>query len=257
MNRRHFLRNGLWVTAAALGGGVKANPFGNLMASRAGGLVSFRALAGNGSTTNAVSYATSASYTPAPNALILACVINTKASTPDTPTFAGNGLTWVQVVTGTAHTIASPTMRMTIFRAMGSSPTAGVGTASFSGITQTGGIVNIVEFSGTDTSGTNGSGAIVQAPAIAQANTTTNPSITLAALTGSANAVVGFAAHNNNSTAYGAVESVDWTEINELAYNTPATGLVSIYRLATTDNTIVITGASSNWLCGGIEIKAA
>src|SRR5688500_5917902 len=56
-----------------------------------------------------------ASYTPTTNALVLAFVTSAKATTPDVPTFSGNGLTWVQVATQTFDVAATPTKRITVF----------------------------------------------------------------------------------------------------------------------------------------------
>ena len=112
-------------------------------------------------TGDATSYAT-ASYTPTANLLIIAVVVNTKGTTPDTPTLSGNGLTWVQVATVTFDSIAAPTARLTLFRAMGAAPSAGALTADFAGATQTSGQIYVSEFSNINTGGTNGSAAVVQ-----------------------------------------------------------------------------------------------
>ena len=203
------------------------------------------------STTDATSYSTSGSYDPTDNSLVLACVVNSKASSPDIPTFSGNGLTWVQVSTRVFG--GSSTHRQTVFRAMGASPTSTAGTADFAGATQTGCIIKVIEYANAETSGSNGSGAIVQAST--NAATSTNPTLTLSALnTGKANAVIGFAAHLAGGTTYGSAEA-SWTESTpELAYSTPTSGMVTVHRLITTDNSITITGASTDWCVTGIEV---
>src|SRR3990167_11448563 len=115
-------------------------------------------LTAGGSNTAATSY-TTASITPSANALILASVeSNADPDAPNTPTLTGNGLTWVEVVTR-----LDGTARMTLFRAMGSAPSAGAITIDFAGQSQANGSTWIVtEFSGADTSGTNGSAAVIQ-----------------------------------------------------------------------------------------------
>ena len=101
----------------------------------------------------------SASISPASDALILAVVSHLRSGlTPTTPTLSGNGLTWVQIGDSQLET----DYRVTLFRAMGSSPSAGAVTADFGGESQSSITMVIDEFTGVDTSGTNGSGATVQ-----------------------------------------------------------------------------------------------
>ena len=110
--------------------------------------------------TDATSYAT-ASITPTANYLVLASVTSSKSGTPDTPTLSGNSLTWVQY-NQIAYDTSGTQRTTTFFRAMGASPSAGALTADFGGATQTACVIVVDQFSGVDTSGTNGSGAIVQ-----------------------------------------------------------------------------------------------
>lgn len=112
-------------------------------------------------TTDAVSF-TTASITPAANALVLAAIYIHVASTDVLPTIsmAGNGLTWVQEQISLSSTNARATY---LFRAMGGSPTTGTVVISGDGVTfLTAGFWSIVQFTGANTGGTNGSGAIVQ-----------------------------------------------------------------------------------------------
>lgn len=112
--------------------------------------------AGNGS--SLTSYST-ASGSGTANALQLLLVgSQTAAATTNIPTITGAGLTWVQVATS----IDSGNMRRaTLFRAMGT-PSAGALTIDFAGQSQTRCGWSWSEATGVDTSGTNGSGAIVQ-----------------------------------------------------------------------------------------------
>ena len=101
------------------------------------------------------------SIAPGANRLILAWILTTDNQTPDVPTLSGNGLTWV-LVGLTYWNPSGPYFgdNITLFRAMGASPTAGSVTISYPSGQQS--IAwSIVEFSGVDTSGTNGSGAVV------------------------------------------------------------------------------------------------
>ena len=71
-------------------------------------------------TANLASYSTD-SITPSANKLILAAVSLQDSADSGAPTLSGNGLTWIQIdslvysTTGGGH-------RLTLFRAMGSSP---------------------------------------------------------------------------------------------------------------------------------------
>lgn len=120
-----------------------------------------RSLVTYGSATDAASYSTT-SYTPVGNRLVLAFVLsrpNDVALTPAIPTITGNGFTWVQVATVLD---ASGDNRGTLLRAMVASPTAGGATIDFGGQLQEFGYWSIGEIPSVNTSGTNGSGAIVR-----------------------------------------------------------------------------------------------
>ena len=159
------------------------------------------ALTGSNSTTDASSYNT-ASITPTADRLVLAAVLSKKASAPDTPTLSGNGLTWVQVATVTFHTIGTPILRLTLFRAMGASPSTGAVTIDFGGATQLSCAWSLVEFADIDTGGTNGSAAVVQsatnaADAVAAQALLT---VTLAAFGSAGNATYGAFGSSNVTT---------------------------------------------------------
>ena len=95
----------------------------------------FGGLAGNGSNTDATSYATASSGTLVSGRVVFAAIATYKATTPDIPTCTGtNGLngSWVQV--GTV-TIGSD-LRLTVFWSVTTSTTAGIVTFDFGGNTQ-------------------------------------------------------------------------------------------------------------------------
>lgn len=205
---------------------------------------------------NANSFST-ASITPAANNLVLAWVTNTKATTPDTPTLSGNGLTWVQVATVTWGTIGTPTARTTLFRAMGAAPSAGAVTIGFAGVTQTGAAWSIVQFGGVDVSGTNGSGAVVQSVTgrTDNASAAAGLSITLAALGNANNASAGgFSNMVNLATSISA--GAGYTASAGATHNSPATSIRSEWK--TTGSTTVDVTQSAVSHIGGIavEVKA-
>lgn len=134
---------------------------------------------------NLTSYPT-ASISPSGNKLILAVVGSSVSSgTPNTPTLTGNGLTWVEVAS-----IATTVTRITVFRAMGASPSAGAVTIDFAAQTQSRCFWSISEFDGVDTGGANGENAVVQS-ATGNATSGTSLVVTLAAFGSATNAAFG------------------------------------------------------------------
>ncbi|MBP6930206.1 hypothetical protein KBB60_01220, partial [Patescibacteria group bacterium] len=97
--------------------------------------------------------ANTASISPSSNALVLLWVENRLASgTPGTPTASGNSLTWTQVATVTFNTTGTPLSRLTLFKALGASPTSGAVTIDFGGATQGNCVWSIAEYTGVSTS---------------------------------------------------------------------------------------------------------
>lgn len=117
-----------------------------------------------GVNTSTASSFNTASVSPSANNLILLSVScrRTDSTQPVAPTVTGNGLTWVKVNEIYFDTDSTSRKSLFVFRAMGSSPSSGAITMDYGAqsITQTTWQVN--QASGVDTSGTNGSGAIVQ-----------------------------------------------------------------------------------------------
>jgi hypothetical protein len=162
---------------------------------------------------------TTASVTPSANALLLLTVSASVTGGSAAPTITGNGLTWVQVVTRqTSYGDSWDSRRITIFRAMGASPTTGTITIDFSGITQSRCLWSLSEFTGADTSGTDGSGAIVQSGGNDQSGGT-SLTVTLSAFSSA------------NNMAYGAIHHW-WNEATTLG-----TGFSEIYDTTTSSGT--------------------
>ena len=116
--------------------------------------------AGNSIATGTI-YAT-AILNPTANRLVLAFVLNARSSTLSaaTPSLTGNGLTWERIETVT--TGLNGDRRLTCFRAMGATPSAGALTISFGPETQDLCAWSVFEYDGVDSSGANGAGAIAQ-----------------------------------------------------------------------------------------------
>lgn len=135
--------------------------------------LAFSVLDSGTTNSNATSY-TTGSVTPGANRLELLCLtLNRNAGLPTTPTVTGNGLTWVQIGSNvTFATDVAIESAQAVFRAMGASPSTGAITVDHGGVTHEGLLWALVEVTGMDTSGTNGSGAIVQAVTKALPTTT-------------------------------------------------------------------------------------
>ena len=203
----------------------------------------------SGSTVDGTSYVT-ASITPTTNRLVLAAVYSQiTTGAPVIPTLTGNGLTWVQVDTDID---GANERRVTVFRALGASPTAGAVTISFGAETQLGCLWSISEYSGIDTSGTNGSGALVQSTTGKQ--TATTLTLTLGAFGSVNNSTYGAFGENQQSTF---TAGTNFTLIGQAIHSTPSGGIVSEFRQAN-DTTVDITASVSGRLVGiAAEIKAA
>lgn len=216
-------------------------------AGGSGNSITFR---GVGQTNNASNDATTTANTtnpPTANALVLALVANEGAGSEEIPTLTGHGMEWILVAT----TNIATTSRLSLFRAMtNGSPTSDAVVAAFGGATQTACLIRVVQFSGVDTSGTSGSGAIAQS--MMNQNTSANPDITLASLSSAANAVyAGFL----DANTFAASPETDWLEDWEVTADT--LGGYATVRVGTTDNTVVVTATSSTWQGIAVEVKVA
>ncbi len=125
---------------------------------------------------------TTASISPVANRPIYAFVAGSKATTITTPTASGNSLTWVAVGSGDVSAVSGGNARrLTLFRAAGASPSAGAVTFDYGADTGLSFCWAIFQFASANESGTNGSGATVQATNNSSAAATSINS-TLAAL---------------------------------------------------------------------------
>src|SRR5882672_10399835 len=97
----------------------------------------------SGAGTAATSFAT-ASITPTSKALVLVAVSQHAASAPASPTVSGNSLTYVQV--DAVNYDVTGNWRTTLFRALGTSPSAGTITIDFAGVSQTAVVWSVDQF---------------------------------------------------------------------------------------------------------------
>ena len=186
-----------------------------------------------------------ASISPGANHLILAWI---ESHPTATPTLSGNGLTWVQVDQAT-----DGNSRTTLFRAMGASPSSGAVTISHGGTSQDSVSWIIVEHDGTDTTGTNGSGAVVQS-AHTNGLVATSITMTLASGIGSGNAVAAAASVASNSDTQ--TPGSGYTKLGETTSTTEGNFAHEWAASGTTTPSFSSASNTDRWGIA-VEIKAA
>ena len=207
----------------------------------------------SGNDVNNVKVYTTASISPVPNALVTIAVETHQAtSAAPIPTISGGGMaSWDVVGTVTFDTLGLPRKRITIFRAMSAAPGSGPIT-----ITSSATLSNcqwiVSQWSGVETSGTNGSGAIVQTGANA-ADAVTTLATPLAPFSNAANVAYGVFGINSNVVAI--TPATGFTEIDEQP-STESTAADLFAEWAVNRPTVSATWPGKN--AGGlaVEIKA-
>lgn len=202
----------------------------------------------------AASSFTTASITPSANKLILLSVTARRGDStqPVAPTVTGNGLTWVEIAEIYWDTTSTSRKSTFLFRAMGASPSSGAVTMDFG--TQSINLPNWIvdEITGMDTSGTNGSGAIVQS-ATNKNEAGATLTVTLAAFSSANNATYG----SFGGDSFGAGSSVG-TGYTQLGSTDGATTTAGVTEFRSDNDTSVDVTFSTASLGGiAIEIKAA
>jgi hypothetical protein len=159
---------------------------------------------------------TTAAIAPAPNTLVTIAVMSHRATAPISPTVSGGGMTsWTEVASVDFDTLSVPHRRLSIYRAMSASP--GNGPITFTYSAQVSNVEWIIsQWSGVETSGTNGAGAIVQTGS-ANGDAVTGLSVSLAAFAKANN--VAYGAFGVNSQVLAVNPGAGFTEINEQPAN--------------------------------------
>jgi Bacterial Ig-like domain (group 1)/Calcineurin-like phosphoesterase len=207
----------------------------------------------SGNDANNVKVYTTASIAPAPNTLItIAVATHQTTSAAPLPTISGGGMaSWDVVGTVTFDTLGLPRKRVTIFRAMSAAPGSGPIT-----ITSSATLSNcqwiVSQWSGVETSGTNGSGAVVQTGSNA-ADAVTTLATPLTAFGNAANVAYGVFGINSNVVAIN--PGSGFTEIDEQP-STESTAADLFAEWAVNRPTISATWPSKNAGGLGVEIKA-
>lgn len=209
----------------------------------------------SGADTDGGSSSTTASISPASNALILLAVDQRTGITadPNQPTISGNGLAWVLIGTIVYDSTSSSRKRVSLFRAMGASPSSGTVTIDFGGQANTDVHWVIDQFTNVDTSGANGSGAIVQSATNEdESGSASSLTVTLATLASTRN--ISYGAFGM-STETGYAVGSGFTLLGTANSFAGSSRVLTEYRRSP-DSTVDMTLTAS--LIGGIaiEIKA-
>jgi hypothetical protein len=204
-----------------------------------------------------------ASISPGANKLILFAILVNRGTASDTAsvtlTPTGNSLTYTLIDQQNFSLAGNPGDKLALFRAMGSSPTSGAISIEWSpGHFMSGAAWAVVECSGVNTSGTHGSGAVVQSDKDEQ-NPGTGLTLSLAAFEKASNAT--FATFANDSTTAATVAMTPeggWTELAEQNCTCGASQNYSINAqwIASNDTTPSATWSSVDAAGIAIEIKA-
>jgi hypothetical protein len=216
------------------------------------GIVHTRLTAGNSRVNSRV--CTTASIAPAANALVTVAVLGHNGTTAaPSPTVSGGGMAaWTQVATVTFDGVATPHKRLTVFRALSASPGSGPLRITFT--TMEANCEWIVsQWTGVETSGTNGGNAIAQA-ASARGDNVTGLVVTLGAFATTGN--VAYGTFGVRRSTAGITPGAGFTEIAERpSGETPPSDLEA--ERSTSDRTIDAQWSKANGGAIGLEIKAA
>lgn len=240
----------------SLGDIVYATESGSLSAPSTPSTISVSNLA-TGADTDGSNGSTTTTVSPSANKLLLLSVSSrTGISTnPNQPTITGNGLTWVPINTVVWDETSSSRRRTTLFRAMGTSPSSGTISISFSGQNQTDVIWIVDEASNVSTSGTNGSGAIVQSSTNDdESGSATGLTTTLSTFSDSYNATYGsFGLDTQNSPSAGSGFSMVGQEDNGFSNSM---GHITEFK-STNDTSVDVSNNAQTTLIGGVAVELA
>lgn len=191
---------------------------------------------------------TTASFTPTANRLVLFAVLNQVTTAPTgTPTVTGNGLTYVQLSQVGYNSVVTPKDNLTVFGAIGASPSAGAATIDFAGATQIGCQWSVCEIPGTETS--SAQAAVAQRVATGAAAATTL-ALTLGGIRNGTSLVYGAFGHLANEAT---VQGTGFTLIHSTSHNNPVNGLGTEYLL--TPQTTVDASWTTSATNGGIALE--
>ena len=196
---------------------------------------------------------TTASISPAPNALVIVAVLGHRSSGANpSPIVTGGGMTaWEEIATVTFDPLSLPLKRATLYRAMSASPGSGPITIRFQNAVSNAQWI-VSQWEGVDVSGTNGAGAIVQSASL-RADLASGLAVTLAPF-GNANNVA-YGVFGVRSGVPVVTPGAGFTEIAEHGSGeSPPSALQAEW--ATNDNTVDAGWVNLHGAAIGIEIKS-
>lgn len=201
--------------------------------------------------TNGTAYAT-ASISPGNSNLVLLAVVTSKVGgSPPRPKVSGCGLTFVEIKDVKFNTIASPTQRLTVFRAQKTAPTTDTIDITYSQ-TVSGCAWSVIEVDDVAT-GNNGANAVQTAKVVSgRADSGTSLSLTMDTMLASSS-TIGFFAH---AAAEVSAPGAGFTELTDTNHAAPALGLEA-EMLEGQDTTVDASWATTSANAGvGIEVLA-
>lgn len=211
-----------------------------------------QALLTSGHDPNNLKAYTTAAIAPASNALITVAVLTHQSSSAaPAPTLSGGGMASWDVVATTTFNGSTPLDRVTIFRAMSASPGSGPITIT-SSVTVSNCQWIVSQWDGVETSGSNGSGAIVQT-GTASGAAVSGLTVSLAALADPAD--VAYGVFGIASATPVATAGSGFTRIDEQPSGESTTGDL-FAEWAANDNTIDAAWSSKNAGALGVEIRS-
>lgn len=208
----------------------------------------------DGTTTGGTVY-TTASISPNPSRPILCAVMVSATAPTPTVTVAGCGVTWVLEKANASGTQPIHSRTIHVFRALGT-PTTGVLTiTAASALTSC--IWKVVEFSGADTSGTNGSGAIAQS--VAHRSSDIDADSDSKAFDNPINAGnIAFAAVGLHSVQEALTPGTGWTAVGQqFTVSAPQSSFMGMVAKPAVQNIAASWTTLTDDMLVGIEIKAA
>lgn len=230
---------------------------GSFLAQPALAAVSCSVLTQGQNVSNTTGYAT-ASITPSANALILLAVANVRNTADactwaDVETVSGNSLTWVKVNEQCYSSVTVPTNMVTIYRSMGASPSTGTVSFFYGSTSQLAAAWAVIECTGVDTSGTNGSGAVAQS-AINANTSSASITATLGSFGSANNATLGaFGTTGNTSVTSGS----GFTELAEQLVTDSYNHALHVEFKNSNDTTVDASYSSADAGVVAIEIVAS
>jgi hypothetical protein len=202
-------------------------------------------------TGNAAEY-TTAAFTCGAYRLVLCLASTTDTVLPDEHSITSLHGTWTQIANTNYHTIGTPLAKVTLWRLMTTTGTVSSTLTNKFSNGATGSGLGVIEWSGVNTSGSDGSGAVVQVKMNAL-DGSAGPTVTLSELSGNRNGVFG-GVSDDEGTGYAAQTSLT-TDFN-LNHNNPFMTFYGGHRSNTTNAVITLTdSASRDYGFVGVEIK--